>query len=89
MTSNKAFINKFARAIDLYIQEWQRKIIDELNNNIQTYLRIEHVVEKIENKRAERDFLQMTTVPNFIFVLNSVIYHTVREAIYRRDFTQR
>ena len=88
LTSNKEFINKFARAVDLYIQEWQRKIIHELNNNIQTYLRIENAVEKQEVKRGERDFLQMTTVPNYIVVLNSVIYHAVREAIYRRDFTQ-
>lgn len=88
LTSNVEFINKFSRAVDLYIQEWQRKVIHELNNNIQTYLRIEHVVEKKEIKGAERDFLKMTTVPNHILVLNSVAYHAVREAMYRRDFTQ-
>lgn len=88
LTRNKEFINKFSRAVDLYIQEWQRKIIHELNNNIQTYLRIEHAVEKKKVKQVERDFIQMTAVPNYIFVLNSISYHAVREAIYRRDFTQ-
>ncbi|MEK4426494.1 helix-turn-helix domain-containing protein [Solibacillus sp. FSL K6-1523] len=88
LTSNREFINKFSRAIDLYIQEWQRKIIHELNNNIQTYLRIEHAVEKQEVARVERENIQITTIPNYIFVLNSVVYHAVREAIYRRSFTQ-
>lgn len=88
LSSDKVFIQKFASAVDLYIHEWQRKLIHELNNNIPTYLRIEDVVNNKPAKPGKRDYLQMTTVPHYILVLNSVAYHTVREAIYRKSFTE-
>ncbi|MGM9944445.1 MAG: helix-turn-helix domain-containing protein [Lysinibacillus sp.] len=88
LADNKQFIQKISQSIELYMQEWSQKIIDELNNDIQTYLRIEHVVGEIQEKKVEKDSSKLKVIPNYIFVMNNVAYQAVREAIYRKNFTQ-
>ena len=88
LAENKQFVQKISQSIDLYMQQWSQKMIDELNDDIQTYLCIEHVVEEIQEKQVEKDLSKLKVIPNYIFVMNNVVYQAVREAIYRKNFTQ-
>ena len=88
LAENKQFAQKISQSIDLYMQQWSQKMIDELNDDIQTYLCIEHVVEEIQEKQVEKDLSKLKVIPNYIFVMNNVVYQAVREAIYRKNFTQ-
>lgn len=86
LATNKTFIKKFSRNVDLYLKEWQRKLINELNNNISASLQLESVIEQSENGVASSDALQLKYISNYANVLNNVAYHVVREAIYKRKF---
>lgn len=86
LATNKTFIKKFSRNVDLYLKEWQRKLINELNNNISASLQLESVMEQSENGVASSDALQLKYISNYANVLNNVAYHVVREAIYKRKF---
>lgn len=86
LATNKTFIKKFGRNVDLYLKEWQRKLINELNNNISASLQLESVIEQSENGVASSDALQLKYISNYANVLNNVAYHVVREAIYKRKF---
>ena len=88
LAESKQFVQRISKSIDLYMKKWSQKIIDELNNDIQTYLRTEHVVEEIQEKQVEKDLSKIKVIPNYIFVMNNVAYQAVREAIYRKKFTQ-
>lgn len=88
LTENKLFVQKISQSIDLYMQQWLQKIMYELNDDIQTYLRIEHGVEEIQDKQVEKYLSRLKVIPNYIFVMNNVAYQAVREAIYRKNFTQ-
>ena len=88
LAENKQFVQKISQSIDLYMQEWLQKMIDELNDDVQTYLCIEHVVEEVQEKQVEKDLSKLKVIPNYIFVMNNVAYQAVREAIYRKNFTQ-
>jgi len=88
LAENKQFVQKISQSIDLYMQQWSQKMIDELNDDIQTYLCIEHVVEEIQEKQVGKDLSKLKVIPNYIFVMNNVVYQAVREAIYRKNFTQ-
>ena len=88
LAENKLFVQKISHSIDLYTQQWLQKIMVELNDDIQTYLRIEHVAEEIQEKQVEKSLTKLKVIPNYIFVMNNVTYQAVREAIYRKNFTQ-
>lgn len=85
LSINKSFIRKFSKLVDLYLKEWQRRLINELNNNISAYLQIESVIKQktvAENTEA----LHLKYISNYAYVLNNVAYHVVREAIYKQNF---
>lgn len=86
LATNKSFIKKFSRNVDHYLKEWQRRLINELNNNVSAYLQIEGVIEQPENSVASSEALQLEYISNYANVLNNVAYHVVREAIYKKNF---
>lgn len=84
---NKSFIRKFSNLVDLYLKEWQRRLINELNNNISAYLQIESVIKQTKTAAENNEALQLKYISNYAHVLNNVAYHVVREAIYKQNFT--
>ncbi|WP_336046907.1 helix-turn-helix domain-containing protein [Solibacillus ferritrahens] len=86
LSINKSFIRKFSNLVDLYLKEWQRRLINELNNNISAYLQIESVIEQSKTVAENNEAPQLKFISNYAYVLNNVAYHVVREAIYKQNF---
>lgn len=86
LATNKSFIRKFSHNVDHYLKEWQRRLINEINNNVSASLQLGSVIEQPENGGAGSDALQPKYISNYANVLNNVAYHVVREAIYKKKF---
>ncbi len=84
LSENHDFIMKFSNATEAYIQQWKRQVVAELENDVQSYLKIEHEMGKMQSTKSP-----LRVIPNYVFVLNTVVYQAIREIMYKKCFQVR
>lgn len=96
LSNNMDFIQRFTAIVNKYTLNWVREVITFLNledcsiNQVESLLSLKerslqnNFPEMISNKEA---FLNLT-VNNCIYVMNNVLYQSVREAFYKLSFTE-
>ncbi|MGG3942142.1 helix-turn-helix transcriptional regulator [Peribacillus psychrosaccharolyticus] len=88
------FVLKITYIVNGYIQDWIKKIIVELNLETCTIEKIENLlyINHESDQTTEllistiRDFTFNHTIQDHLLVMNSAPYHSVREAIYIKNF---
>lgn len=81
VSNNALFINKVSLIVDQYLKDWQENIIRILKKDLQVYIELEKSVTQTIQK--ERDFSKLTTVPNYMYVMNNTLYQVIREVLYQ------
>lgn len=80
------FLPMITQYIDDYIQLWLQQIIDLLREDLQMYIEIDYLTTEPKQVDTSRDIAKMTTVPNYMFVMNNVVYQALREVLYKNKF---
>lgn len=95
-SENTEFVEKTAQIVNVYVQQWVQNIIDEIKLGKLAIPVIESSINQhkgaLEKKglliSKLRDFAYNFMIHNHLFVMNSAPYQAVREAIFKKGFSQ-
>lgn len=86
VANNELFIDKISIVVDRYIKEWQEQVILILKKDLQVYIEVEKSVT--QTMKNARDFSQLATVPQYMYVMNNTLYQVIREVLYQLNSSQ-
>lgn len=85
LINNKRFLNRMKNEIHLHYGEFGTLMLNEVSVLVKKHLQKRKVLDSTRNV-VGKDFSKVTAVPNYISVVNFVVYQAIREAIYQKNF---
>ncbi|MFP7296474.1 helix-turn-helix domain-containing protein [Neobacillus niacini] len=92
LSENIEFLSRFTKIVNVYIQDWVKKIIAayDIENcskeNIEKLLNIKKLPDELKSLPVRKDITYTLIEEENILVMNNAPYQSVRESIYKKSF---